>query len=452
MTGFNLLSASLSLFLVAGTVRAESPIFPLKVSENHRYIVDQAGRPFLVFGDSPWSLFTHMTVTDADRYMKARHDQGFNTLLVNVLDDSWRTELDGTPPFTEEEDFDHPNEAYFRHVDEVLEHAQEQGMLIMALPLCIGSGDTGWKEALWANGPDKARRFGVFLGTRYAKYKNVWWVIGGDRNPDRALKENPGGYRPALDALAEGLQEASPDHLITAHTGSSGSAIEQYPYEKWLSINSIYSYYPEENGEPPIYVWADREFARRTPVLPFFMIESAYENDGRKGQTYQVLRRQVFWTFLGGGCGHLFGNGLTWGANPGWETALDTPGTRDMERIKKFLDGFPWYTLVPDTGHKLVKWGYGSYFRVDYATAAQTADRKLALVYIPSPRTLRVDLSQMAGKTSATWYDPFDGHSLPIAGSPFENSGLHEFQSPGHKEYTTEYKTDDDYVLVLQTQ
>src|SRR5690242_3500959 len=32
------------------------PAYPLKLSANHRYLVDQNGQPFFINGDAPWSL------------------------------------------------------------------------------------------------------------------------------------------------------------------------------------------------------------------------------------------------------------------------------------------------------------------------------------------------------------------------------------------------------------
>jgi len=37
-------------------LRAATPLFPLKVSENHRYLVDAEGKLFFLMGDTPWFL------------------------------------------------------------------------------------------------------------------------------------------------------------------------------------------------------------------------------------------------------------------------------------------------------------------------------------------------------------------------------------------------------------
>ena len=51
-----------------------------------------------------------------------------------------------------------------------------------------------------------------------------------------------------------------------------------------------------------------------------------------------------------------------------------------------------WYDLVPDQNHTVVTSGYGTFGRTDYVTAASTPDGKLAIAYLPSGRTVTVDL------------------------------------------------------------
>jgi hypothetical protein len=51
--------ASVGLFVVVaacggfGAQSAGAPVYPLKLSENHRYLVDQNGTAFLMVGDTP---------------------------------------------------------------------------------------------------------------------------------------------------------------------------------------------------------------------------------------------------------------------------------------------------------------------------------------------------------------------------------------------------------------
>jgi hypothetical protein len=49
-----------------------SPAYPLKVSANHRYLVDQNNVPFLIVGDSPQGLLSRLTEEEADSYFADR--------------------------------------------------------------------------------------------------------------------------------------------------------------------------------------------------------------------------------------------------------------------------------------------------------------------------------------------------------------------------------------------
>src|SRR5580700_1032925 len=55
------------------------PVFPLKVSANKRYLVDQKGLPFLIVGDTPQGLMGRLSEQDAETYFADREANGFNT-------------------------------------------------------------------------------------------------------------------------------------------------------------------------------------------------------------------------------------------------------------------------------------------------------------------------------------------------------------------------------------
>ena len=60
-------------------------VYPLKISSDRRYIVDQRGRPFLIMGDSPQAMIGNLRVSDAATFIANRKAAGFNSLLVDLL-------------------------------------------------------------------------------------------------------------------------------------------------------------------------------------------------------------------------------------------------------------------------------------------------------------------------------------------------------------------------------
>ena len=68
----------ISLLLISGIVTAQV-MFPLKISDNKRYFVDQRDRPCLIHGDTPWSLMVGCSKEDVILYLNHRAKQGINT-------------------------------------------------------------------------------------------------------------------------------------------------------------------------------------------------------------------------------------------------------------------------------------------------------------------------------------------------------------------------------------
>ena len=62
-----------------------SSTYPLRVSSNHRYLVDQNNVPVLLVGDSPHSMFVNLDTTNLITYLANRQSHGFNILWVEAF-------------------------------------------------------------------------------------------------------------------------------------------------------------------------------------------------------------------------------------------------------------------------------------------------------------------------------------------------------------------------------
>ena len=60
--------------------------YPLKISPDRRRLIDADGKPFLVQGDTCWSLIANLDYAEAIAYLDNRRAKGFNTLLVNLIE------------------------------------------------------------------------------------------------------------------------------------------------------------------------------------------------------------------------------------------------------------------------------------------------------------------------------------------------------------------------------
>jgi hypothetical protein len=410
------------------------PIYPLKAGANKRYLVGQNNAPFLVQGDAGWSLIVQLNDADVVRYLVNRHQKGFNAVMVNLIEHHYCTHpprnLAGDGPFTTPGGFSTPNEKYFAHADWVIRKAAENGIAVLLYPIYLGAKgtDDGWVEEALANGPEKCLDYGRYLGKRYKDFDNIVWMMGGDRHPGPALED--------VDMVALGIKEYDQRHVFSAHCDPDHSAVDDYSGGRWLDFNTTYTY-------GIVHEKLLRDYNRK-PAMPFVLIESSYEGEYNASEVQ--IRRQAYWSVLCGGFGHVFGNNPIWHFDgPGlfpakatWQQAMDLPGSVDMQIWAELFHSRNWYDLIPDQRHEVVTNGLGEFNGLDYLAAASTSDGSTVIAYLPTPRTISVDMSKIAGsQVKAWWFDPRKGKAA--AAGVFPASGTHEFTPPG----------DGDWVLVL---
>jgi hypothetical protein len=422
MARFDPLTA-LGVLACASVALAAGP-YPLHIGPDHRHLVDQSGAPFLIQGDAPWSLISGLTREEAELYLEKRRQNGFNSVIVNLIEHKFRGPVNryGEGPFTTPGDFSTPNEKYFAHADWVIRKAAEKGIQVFLAPVYLGyiGTDEGWIEEVLANGPEKCRGWGRFVGKRYRDFDNLVWMIGGDRNPDKTRKD--------VNAIALGIKEFDDRHLFTAHCHPENSAVDQYGNDGWLNLNSTYTY-------GIVHQTLLLDF-NRVPAMPFFLTESTYE--GEHNASAVQIRRQAYWAVLCGASGHFMGNRPMWLFDPGWQAALDSTGSQDMARLHALFSSRPWYELVPDERHEVVIDGLGEFRGLDYLAAARTAGGEMVMAYLPSARTFTVDMTKVSGKQAkAWWFNPRTGTSAPAG--EFPTSGKQAFTPP----------SDGDWMLVL---
>src|SRR5215469_3245024 len=126
---------------------ASSPAYPVKVSVNGRYLVDQNNKPFLIVGDTPQGLISRLNEKEIDGFFADRQAHGFNTMgWVDVLcggrdfiTNVYASTPDGIRPFTEflpggsdhtYYDLSKPNEAYFQRLDHIVTLAAKHNILL----------------------------------------------------------------------------------------------------------------------------------------------------------------------------------------------------------------------------------------------------------------------------------------------------------------------------------
>jgi len=451
------------------TSSAASPTvypFPIKVSKNGRYLIDRQGRPFRIQGDSAQSLIANLTYAEADAYLTDRKSKGFNTVNINLLEHKFAVNAPrnrrGDPPFSTQDNFGTPNDAYFAFADSIIDLAAAKGMLVSlaAMYLGYGGGDQGWWSALTnaTNTQEVCYKFGLYVGSRYKNRVNILWVIGGDFTPP------PGSEgEKRLHKFMEGVKAAGASQLWSGDWNAPCISTDVRAFASQMDVNAVYTY--GMSGHDGLTYAESRSAFSYSPPRPAYLKETGYENEVWLPGDPASVRKYEYWAVLGGAsAGAFFGHRDIWSfatsnwssglaPNPRpWQTVLNSTGSLDMMHLGELLDSVSWYRLVPSgtAGMKvLVVAGGGTYGKPDYVTAAASDDGSLLLAYVPptvnSP-TLAINMEALAAPATARWFDPTTGAYIDVSGGMFHNSDSKTFTIPGMNSSGAR-----DWVLVIET-
>jgi len=122
-----LLLSSLIFTVVAA---AEQPVYPIKVSENRRYFIDQNGNPVFWLGTTQWQIFREYTLDEVRTTLERVKGNGFvfvQAMLMGVGDGT-KPNVYGQKPWINNDPLT-PNEAYFKNVDSVIRIARENNLV-----------------------------------------------------------------------------------------------------------------------------------------------------------------------------------------------------------------------------------------------------------------------------------------------------------------------------------
>ena len=428
------------------------PAYPIKVSSaNPRILVDQNNQPFLMIADSPWCILSSITPDQAAAYINDRRTNGFNTLLIAVLTDSYIVGpangqlYNGTLPFTNtlrngDYNITNFNSSYFSYVDTVVGMCASNGIEAILYPMETG----GWLNTMLANGTNACYLYGQYIGNRYKNFTNIIWASGNDY----AWNTTDDPY---VKALAQGILSRDTNHMQTVEIYETPIvSLDDPAWDSIVNLNWAYTFYA---------TYAEMLYAYETYTnIPLIMGESYYEwspfygaGNGPEPTLDNVIRRQEWWDALSGESGQIYGNNYTYQFAGGWQQNLDSVGVTQLQYCDNLLLSNEWYNLVPDTNHTFVIAGYGTYNDDDstitnstYVLGAQTPDGALGIIYIPAHTTITVTMSRFANSVTARWFDPGSGTYSTVSGSPFSNTGTQTFTPARNNSIG-----DTDWVLLL---
>jgi hypothetical protein len=392
----------------AGTAPGDAEArFPLRFDDEDGAILDQAGEPYLVVGDAAWSMLVQLDLDETERYLEARRQQGFNTLLVNLVEhrfsDAPPLNASGQAPFEAAGDFSRPNPAYFDSARAALELTRDHGFVVLLVPAYLGyeGGDEGWYEDMVRAGGDGMYSYGRFVGERFADLDNIVWTYGGDFTP-------PPEDLDLVERLRDGIIAGGARQPSTAHWAPETSASDVGV--DWLDLDTTYTYGP---------VYAKSSTDDTNSPLPRILLESQYEDD-IFDNTRQRLRSQAYEAVLTGASGSVFGNGTVWQFASGWEESLWSEGAADFVVASTVFSCLPWASLRSDVGIGQLVADPGTFGEDSYVVAAGTPDKRTVMAYVPDERDARIDLGGTPERFQVTWVDPVNGLERPADPTPVD--------------------------------
>lgn len=420
----------------------------LKISDDQRHIVYEDGTPFFWLGDTAWELFHRTTPEEAELYLENRAAKGFTVIQAVVL-----AELDGLnePSSNGERPLLNnnpatPNEAYFKHVDFIVNTAEELGLFIGMLPTWGDKWNKQWGVGPEVFTPDNAYEYGKFLGDRY-KNNNIIWILGGDRKPDNDEDLE------IIRAMAKGIREEIGDtQLMTFHPMGGWSSSEWFHDDAWLDFNMFQSGHGELNNQNYLKTKHDYNLE---PVKPVLDGEPCYEDHpvGWRSENGWFdefdSRRAGYWSMMQGACGNTYGNHNIWqmwlpGREPiskartPWKQSIDYPGAFQAGYMQQLFESRPWQLLEPASDILLESPDIVE----KICLAAAASDGSFLMVYTPFGSTFKISTEHIQTDTvEAWWFDTSIGKAIHVGDLEVEQQMT--FDPPADEE------CGNDWVLVL---
>jgi hypothetical protein len=421
--------------------RSRKP-FVRRVSRNGRFFLDQAGRPILVKGDSPWAILVDASVPQMNTYVSTRARQGFNAVLVSLLGSvanggpsNTGATYNGLRPFVG----GNPGRLNARYWDRVayfIRKCRAAGITVMAYPLdgWTGTAEYDGLAQSWSN--TQAKAYGRAVAARLSRFGNVIWSVGGDYTVGQRREDA------RFSAVLAGLAAGGMRRPTTVQFTLNQASLDSSYWARRINFSFVYSY-------AATYTMMKSSYRRTTPAgrhVPAIMGEAHYENYDRTTNLY--LRSQAAWALTSGAAGEFYGSEDVWDTAPTLR-ALRTRAVSQLSALRRAFGSLRgWQRLVPDYRSTFITRGRGAigddsgeYFSGDtYVTGGITPGGRLAVVYLPDARRqITLNTRKMGRGYVARWIDPTNGtrHRAPT-GTTYRRSKANAAGGP-------------DWLLVLKS-
>ncbi|MDE5856534.1 MAG: glycoside hydrolase family 140 protein [Anaeroplasmataceae bacterium] len=331
----------------------------LEVKGNYLYMNNA---PFFWLGDTAWLLFEKLSVEEAKLYLDNRKRLGFNVIqcvLLHTYKDGFSCA--GKSPL---------RKSYWEEVQKIVEYAQKLGLIMGVLP--------AWGAMVKSNiiNEENMNQYTEFLNELFHPFENIVWILGGDIRGDE--------YFSFYDRFGKRLKELDSSRLITFHPFGRTGSYQWFKDSTWIDFHMFQSghrrydqvnlnAWDDKSNQDDVFGEDNYKYVRKNKSLtskPCLDGEPSYEgilqglHDSTQPywQDYDV-RRYAYWSVLEGACGFTYGNNAimqfhrkgeegSYGVREDWLEALDMPGGKQMQHLKKlmlsldFTNGFACSDMV----------------------------------------------------------------------------------------------------------
>lgn len=390
-----------------------------------RYLAWDNGEPFFYLGDTAWEIFHRLNRDEMAHYFTQRARQGYTAiqsvalaefegitvpsahnrlpfLFTDGMPDPTRPDLDG-------------EYSYWDHVDYAVDTSCRCGLFITMLPTWGDKFNCQWGKGPEIFNEENAYIYGKWIAARYAEKENIIWMLGGDR----PLEEK---HKRIMDAMAKGIRETDPNHLITFHPPGCRTSLNTLGDPEYIDFHTSQTGHGIELCYESDSIML--EMAAGSPK-PYMDSEPRYEDhpacfNDRIGYFWNAndVRQNAYWNLMTGVCGHTYGNHCIWSMTkaPGsyfpytWSEALLHPGAEQIHLIKELRLSHDYFSFrhAPE----LIAVNYEG---MGHLAAGRGDD--YGYIYTPLGLAVTVNLSEFtgSGQIRAKWFDCRSGETQVFA-------------------------------------
>lgn len=426
----------------------------LKVGTNNSALEYEDGTPFFWLGDTGWQIFSRLSLNEMILYFDTRAAQGFNVIQATILSESdlQKPNRYGEIPFQNLSSLT-LNEKYFSVIDSAINLASKRHLFLGLVATWGDKVGKPNKDGSVIFDSAGAYKYGRWLGTRYRKYPNIIWIMGGDTPPKKDTYDYINIWRSMAKGIIDGTNHQC---IITYHPSGARSSSEWLHKEKWLDFNMIQSSHGMLDAPNWEMIKKDRSYLPAKPTLdgepnyedhpvnpwPAWKVENGYFRD------YDV-RKQLYRSVFAGALGVTYGHHAVWQfvnerdpienyADRGWMNAINRPGAYQAGYLRKLIESRPMLERIPD--NNLIFEGQSD-INSEHAEAFRSVDNSYCMIYIPTGRKITINLRFMkCTSIKAWWYNPKDNTAKNLGTTSLSNKM--EFTPPLAG-------TGNDWVLII---